>query len=221
MANIFRFELEGIVGDLSRWMMTQHYQTDVSLLADEPTPVKVLDELLNHYSSSGQNMSKITPLMTTGAKLTAARVRQELHPTSTDVPLAADKVLNVAGTRTFSGDQLPFAACLWIGDRTGVPLRSARGGTHLPPATIPADLDSFGRWDSTSTYWTSALAYAAARLDALEDVIGPGPTPGGDLNPIVYSRTRRGRGDTPYVFAVTQCVPSQDVRWLRRRANRW
>jgi hypothetical protein len=39
----------------------------------------------------------------------------------------------------------------------------------------------------------------------------------GDVNWVVYSRTRRARAQSPYVFGVTSVAVQQRPRWLRRR----
>lgn len=217
MARVYRFTLEGTTpGGLQVFQVTQHYQTDVPVGDSEPSASTVLDEVLSHYSGTGHNLSFVANLMTTGTKLTRATMRSEIDPGSGDTPVLAEESLNISGTRTFTGDRLPDAMCVWTADRTDVAIRSARGGTHLPPTISTNPLTSDGIWDTSDTYWTQISQYNDKRAEKLTNVFGTGGT--GDINPVVYSRTRRARGFT-YAFEVTDCIASSKPRWLRRRDN--
>lgn len=215
MSKIWRFELESqdtTNGALGLSHVT--YQTDVPLAGSEPSAAVVLDKILGHFSSSGHNMSKWTIVMKNQVKLVRARVREEVDPAGDDIGEIAEEGLNLSGTNgSETGDRLPSAMCIWLSYKTATASRSARGGTHLPPEMDADHLDSSGLWDSTIVTGASWLALAASILDTLDDVFDAT----GDINPVVYSRTRRSRGQSPYVFPITSVSISSRPRWLRRR----
>lgn len=219
MAKIWRFEVIGLARDgVTQFMTTQHYQTDLSGTDSEASAATILDKVLSHYSSSAHNLSKFSAMMDTGSKLTRAVIREELLPSDESLPETAEELLNVAGTRSFTGDALPTAMCVWVADKTGVASRSARGGSHVPPAYEPALLTAGGQWDAGTTYWTAVLAYATARADGIENAFGLSGL--SDIEPVVYSRTRRIRTLSPFTFDYESCLASVIPRWLRRREPR-
>lgn len=215
MSKIWRFELESqdtTNGALGLSHVT--YQTDVPLAGTEPDAAEILDHILDHFSSSAHNMSKWTVIMKQQVKLIRARVREELDPTSGDIGEVAEEALNLSGGNgSETGDRLPSAMCIWLSYKTATASRSARGGTHLPPEMDADHLDVSGLWDSTIVTGASWLALAASILDPLDDVFQAT----GDINPVVYSRTRRGRSLSPYTFPITSVSISNRPRWLRRR----
>jgi len=217
MAKIWRFELTGVDGFNGAEFMTHvHYQTDVPPLGSEPNASDILDAIGDHFSSAGHNYSKYTSCMANESQLTEARVREEVAPGSGDVPDVATEVLAVSGTIGGAGtDALPSAMCVWLAFSTGAAVRGGRGGTHAPPTMSAARLDGTGKWDTGTGYWTNINALCAAILDPFDNG-GITPT---DINPKVYSRTRRQRGQSPYTFALTAVTPSDEPRWLRRRES--
>jgi hypothetical protein len=75
-------------------------------------------------------------------------------------------------------------------------------------------LDGSGTWDFTSGGFSSLNTLTAKILDPFDT----GGTFPADMNPVVYSRTRRARGFDPFTFKLTNVVPSDEPRWLRRRS---
>lgn len=217
MAKIWRFELEG-TDDISGavFMSHVHYRTDVPILGSEPSAPDVLDMVLGHYSSATHNCSYFTNVMSDAGRLTEARVREEVADPGVDIPEAASEPLSLPGTLGTPGtDALPTAMCVWFAFGTGNAIRSGRGGTHSPPTDAAARLNGSGRWDDSTGYWTNIGILGDRIKDPLSDVFGEG----GDINPGVYSRTRRRRGLDPFFFETTSVVPSVRPRWLRRRES--
>lgn len=217
MAKIWRFELQSHDDDGGQDEVSHvHYQTDVPLAGTEPSASTVLNLILNHFSSSSHNMTKWTNAMYSQTRLTRAVVRSEVEPGSGDIPETAEEVLSLPGTLSIgTGVQLPSGMCTWLKYDTGVAIRGGRGGTHLPGGMSALVLDSTGRFDTSLTYWTNVNACAASILDKLDNVFSST----GDINPGVYSRTRRARGFSPFFFELEHVTPDRDPRWLRRRQN--
>lgn len=217
MAKIYRFEMHYTDTDNAEdGISTVHYQTDVPVAGTEPSASTVLNLILNHFSSSGHNCSKWTGAMYNSAVLTKAVVREEVEPASGDVPATAEELLSLPGTFSIgTGVQCPSGLCVWLRYGTGVALRSARGGTHAPGAMSVLTLNQTGQWDQTTGWWTGILALSASIKDKLDNVFAST----GDINPGVYSRTRRARGFSPFFFELDNVTPDIDPRWLRRRAQ--
>jgi hypothetical protein len=217
MANIWRWELISEDEDGNQEGVSHvHYQTDVPVAGSEPSAAAILDHILDHFSSSGHNMTKWTNAMYSDTRLTQARVRQEVEPGSGDIPEVASEDLSLPGTLSIgTGAQAPSGLALWLKYGTSAAIRSARGGTHIPGGMSVLTLDSGGTWDSGTTYWTNVNTLAASILDKIDNVFDTT----GDINPGVYSRTRRARGFEPFFFELESVTPDENPRWLRRREN--
>jgi hypothetical protein len=213
VARVYRFALAGIDSDSGQECVHNlHYQTDVPIAGSEPSADTVLNELLEHFSTSGTNLLKWANVATTLHTFTHASVRSEIETGSGDVPEAAGVDLAIVGLRTAGSNFLPSAVCPWIRLKSASAIRSGRGGVHLPPTLNEAVLEAHGVYSATSSYWTNVLALAASILDVLDDVFSTT----GDIKPVIYSQTRRDRGES-YTFDLTAADPSRQPRWLRTR----
>jgi hypothetical protein len=217
MAKVWRVE---VVGDTPTsglaWMFTLHYQTDMGGASGEPPASRIIDEFFDHWGSTGTNLSVIAAALASPNTLRAVRAREEVDPTGDDVPEQAERAIGIPGTLTISGDHLPIEACMWMKCGTGVASRSSRGGFHWPPTLAPAFLDSSGFWDAASLGASPFSAIPPKVIDVLNDVF-PEEIGNGSLKPVIYSKTRRARGQSPYTFQITTAAWRQHVAWLRRR----
>jgi hypothetical protein len=216
VANVYRWELGGTTTTLGlNWMFTLHYQTAVGLDGLERPIADILRELEEAFSLTGQNLQHFTNPLRADNVFTFSRLREELEPGSPAIP---DQALNLkslpGGVGAVVGDKLPIEACVWVALRTGVASRSSRGGFHLPPVLDPAQLDGNGRWSSSLLASADMVTLAGKLNDTFTDVIGTL-----DLIPVVYSRTRRARGQEPWTFNIIDANFSSRVRWLRRRGT--
>jgi hypothetical protein len=217
VANIWRFEVIGKTTALNLfWQFGIHYQTDMGTGSGEPSAERVLEELEQHYSTSGTSLNVITSAMWANNELTHTRVRSEEAPGSDDLADVFEHDVSHVGTRgTVSTDILPIELCVWIKLTTASRGRSARGGFHMPPQLAPVDLDGLGQWQS-SVLAGNLDVMEAAVVDVLDDVF-PEELGNGSLKPIIYSRTRRARAQTPFTYQVTGASAQPHARWLRRR----
>jgi hypothetical protein len=213
VAKVWRFIVTGTDSDSGQECVHNlHYQTDVPLLGSEPSADTVLDELEQHYSTSGTNFLKWANVATTLHTYTNLAVREEVETGSGDVPGAAAKDIAVVGVRTAGSNLLPSAICPWIRLKTASAIRSARGGVHLPPTLNEATLNAHGVYSGTTSYWTAIIALRDSIIDVLDDVFSST----GDIKPVIYSQTRRDRGES-FTFDLTTGDPSIQPRWLRTR----
>jgi hypothetical protein len=189
-----------------------HWQFDGDAGSDEPDAQSIANKLDTHASSAVKATIRDTGI------LTSLRVLEELDPASSAVPDSYEKPLNLAGTyfSGTAGDQ-PDELCAVIHRRTTAPVRGAKGWVFTPSPLGGASISN-GLWSTGSVPWGlwSALA---DKFDEVLDYTGIVPNPSGKLNPVVYSRTRRRRGESPYTFKVTSAILDRKPRWLRSHGN--
>lgn len=216
MAKVWRYSViftEGLNGALC--IANVHYQTDVPLVGSEPSADEVLEQIDQHYSSTGRNVLKWRNVADNNTELVETRVYEEVDPGSGDAPEGASFVHNLAGTTgSYTTDVLPPEMCAYISLRTGKLGRSFRGGTHTPPITHPSDLDGNGKLQSGTGFFIGCQDLRDAIIDKLEDVFSTT----GDINPIIYSRTRRSRG-LSFAEELSGGLVRTNPRWIRRRTS--
>ena len=183
-----------------------HYQTDVNLLEDEPAPDDVASDLAGKLASPFRAMSR------TELTLDSIVVREEvLKPAIGDVG-----AFNVAGAGTgLSGSITAPHALVPVFDlHTKTHSRSARGWMMGPgPGASLFSGANGDNWDASAGLVIAFQNFAAL----LDDTVAFGGIGTGHYNPVVYSRTRHARGNTPYTFKVTLATLNPQVRWLKRR----
>src|SRR5215204_582242 len=214
MSRVYRYIIHCRKGTTNEDMISHvTYQTDVPIGLDEPSPETVLTKLNEHYSTSGTDMVAIRNLLDNSSKLVRTLVSQEVAPGSPDAPATHEANFNLNGLGgAVPTDALPVPVCMYLAFKTGTAARYARGGTHTPATVFPSALNGNGAYDESGSYWTNVGGFRDKILDALEDVFETT----GDINPVVYSRARRARGES-YTFGITNVLRRQDPRWLRRR----
>lgn len=218
MAKIYRYTVEVRHGTRGEMCLSgQHVQTDVAVGDTEISASSLLQELDEHFSTSGRLLQLWRNVLDPASVLVRTHVREEVDPAGSDVPDAAEFIHNLVGLQNaLPVDVMPPPVCVYFTLKTGVAKRYARGGTHSPPMAYPAALDGAGTMDTANaTFWPNYTALAAKLADHLEDTFGT--TGNSDINKVIYSRTRRTRGQSPFTFKVTSCTPQVQLRWLRRR----
>lgn len=185
-----------------------HYQTDTNILEDEPSGDAVAADI------AGKLASPFRLTMRTETTLDVIVAREEvLKPTIGEVG-----AFNVAGAGTGLAGAVtaPHALVPVIDLVTKTHSRSARGWCMLPGPCASLFTSGLGdQWDTSSGMVLAYQAFAAL----LDDTVAFGGIGTGHYNPVVYSRTRRQRGNTPYTFQVTSAHLNPQVRWLRRRTT--
>src|SRR6185436_14404995 len=136
MAKIYRYTV--VIDALAyspapRCVIGIHVQTDVPVAGTEPTAAYILNELDQHFSTSGTNLLKIREMMDTGSNVARTQLYERVADEGIDVPLVASTEYALAGTTSLTDDRMPAPACPWFKNVTGVGIRAARGGTHGPP----------------------------------------------------------------------------------------
>lgn len=179
-----------------------HYQTDLATGADEPDPADVADGI---WSVIGTTFKAAVSSSTLIQELLV--VSEELPP---DLAVGASKVINEVGTGATGSPDAPEGMVPVINLHTAVRSRSSRGWLMLPGPLLKGAIDG-NFW---ATGFQSAYNAFAAVLDNSFDL---GTVIITHVNPVVYSRTRRQRAQTPYTFKVTSATANHQVRWLKSR----
>jgi hypothetical protein len=148
----------------------------------------------------------------------AVVVTEVLDPDSTAVPAQGSHSVNLAGTQTSAGDQLPPPSCPLLTFYTNAAVRSGHGRIFLPSSGPASNLDGSGNYDTSATFYVTTLP--ALRTKLLADVhVTDGVLVDQDLSLVVYSRTRHARGDDDFYFDVTSIAQHPQLHWLRSRAT--
>jgi hypothetical protein len=136
-------------------------------------------------------------------------VTQEVLPPT--LGIAGSHTVNAAGTGAGgTGTQLPDGLTLTIDLHTGTRSRSARGWMLWPG---PSN-SSFVSHNAYTSAWLSVVQNFA---NLLPDAITLGSTLPTTLNPVIYSRTRALRGESPTTFRTTAATLKTQPGWLRSR----
>jgi hypothetical protein len=130
-----------------------------------------------------------------------------------EIPDVGSKAVNASGGRGTGSSCLSRAAAAKISIKSNAATRGGHGWILIPAGMNAAELGANGDWASTN--WDNLQALAAL----LDDNIAWGTLPTHTLNPIVYSETRRRRGDANYYFDVQKATAAKPMTWLRSRIS--
>jgi hypothetical protein len=128
-----------------------------------------------------------------------------------DIGVAGAHTVNASGTGAGgTGSRLPDGIACVLDRHTGVRSRSSRGWTMWPG---PAN-SSFINNNAFTAGWLAGVDALCALLDDSFDL---GTVFVTHVNPVVYSKTRRVRSQSPYTFRITQVTSNDVPTWLRSR----
>jgi hypothetical protein len=209
VAKVWRISFESFNDNGVEIINTLHYQTDLGSLETEPSGSNVVDAVHDHLTTAYR------ACLPTTYTLNSLEAREEVMPSSGDVPASGTKTVQLPGTVTVTGGIIPDAMCAIVKLRTDAAIRSARGYLAMPNGRSSIILGTDLRWATAGGWWTGLTAFAAL-LDDSFDTGGVGAV---TLNPVVYSRTRRARQQEPYAFPVVEAVVTREPRWRRSRTT--
>lgn len=141
-------------------------------------------------------------------------VTEEALPSA--IPFTGAYPVNLSGTRSHTDDRLPLGLSALVAIRTHAAVRGGSGRFWAPPPIGSIALGGGHTWDHTQAYWLNVKAFC----DALMRTISAGDwfsLGGTRLDLVVYSRTRRLRGDAVYAFDASSYAIRDEPHWLRSR----
>ena len=185
-----------------------HYTSDEGVGVGAPTPVDVATDVWAHIGTT------FRAALRNDVTVDQVKVTQELAPDDPSPPPQGVFAVNAVGTLSLGDAKLPIWYTAKIAKKTGAAVRSGHGWLLMPLSANSAHLTA-ERIDLTTAYFT-ALTNLCGTLD---DQFSVGTVIVHNYKPVVYSRTRRARGDADYWFNITSCVFSPRPAMLRSRAD--
>lgn len=184
-----------------------HFATDEEPLAGNASAQDVADKVDDVFSTLWREMA------TTEVRLQTIIAREELAPGDTSVPEEAAATVDALGIRSAGSSSLPLAFCGLINCHTDAAVRSGHGWIFCPPMQKADDLTGAETIDPASIYWNTMVNFGTA----VKNTHQIGTVVVHDLHAVVYSHTRRARGDAQYWFDIKSAVPRPRPTWLRSR----
>lgn len=188
-----------------------HYRLegDTAFIGNEPTIADCASEVWTKLGTAYR------ALLNTAYTVDLVHGYEEVETWNGAVAGVGDFTVNAAGTATGTGTSEPRPLAAVIDLKSDVGSRSARGWI-LVPAPLAQSM-----WSASGNIAGAALTalqtFAALLDDTIQhDVIG---VHAWHLKPVIYSRTRRKRGDSPWYFDVKAAVAKSDPRWVARRRS--
>lgn len=209
--DIIRCAIESAGSNGVLYINTLHYRLegDTAFATNEPTVADVCSEVFNKLGAAYR------ALLYGDRHLNRIVGRTEVQTWLGEVASAGEFVSGAAGTLIGGDGKLPNPLSAVVDLHTDVASRSSRGWLMLPGSVNSADMDGSGKWSAAGDYRTACVAFANLLDDNIQhDVAG---VHAWHLQPVIYSRTRRKRGQDPYYFFVHSAIVKQDPRWVNRR----
>jgi hypothetical protein len=176
-------------------------------LSDDVTADAVRDALNTALTT------KYRALMPTTFSVDLFDVREEVDPAGGAIPSESSLTIAAAGTRAVGTFGEPLGLSQVVSFKTNAAIRSGHGRMWIP--IVDKDvLNTSGQLITTGALATATTAF----FDELKS--NHGVTIVADswtLSQVVYSRTRRARGDANYYFDVTAYIRRLTPHWLRSR----
>lgn len=210
MAKVFRCAYNSDQATGVRYVNTFHVVARPGFDGSEASSAAVRDALHTALTT------KYRAVLPTDVTVQSLVVREELAPTDSGVPDEASQTIGLAGTLALSGDRLPIPLCALATFYTNAAVRSGHGRMFLPNPGQAANLQSTSLWDTGTAWFGTALPAFLNELKANHSAAIAGHSDA-TCSQVIYSRTRRGRGDAAYYFDVVSYVVRQQAHWLRSR----
>lgn len=158
-------------------------------------------------------------MLHSSASLDEIRISVEPDPSDPgDVPVGESRAVGLAGTRALTGNIGPVELCGCVALKTQLLGRSFRGHVYGTPIMATGQIAAEELLSMTSGYGLALSNFA----DAIESGIEGGDFWTGipfEIAFVVYSRTRRARGQSPWMSDITAAIPRNAVYYLRSRGR--
>lgn len=211
MSKVFRVAFEAVGWKGAQIVQTHHVVSRPHGAAiGDPSADEVRDAMDTALTA------KYRDCLTTLDSLTGLMITEEVPPGSGDVPAQSFKSLSGAGTRAASSQHLSPGLTIMSSVKSNAAVRGGRGRAWGPPCYDEGQTAADGKWLTSGSYWTKWNLYMDA-MTADHDI--GGPIDYQRLSAIVYSRTRRARGEANYYFDITGYSTRPEQHFLRSRVT--
>ena len=208
MATIWRVAFQGTFSSAIQIVNVLHVKDDPVLGPDARSAHQMADELDTWLSTLWRAQATPHVVLDT-IKVTETQTSSDTSPAEQWV-----KDIGLAGSRAGADGLLDPALCLWTKSLVAQSFKGNHGGIHAPPSYDQSDWQTDGLAVTSSSYWTAVGAFNNA-LQAGHDY----GTILGHLSYVLYSQTRRDRGDADWYFDVTAMSRSRRMHFLRSRTT--
>lgn len=206
MARVYRVTIRAHHSNGALIEPSLHYQTDVPTTGDEPNPD---DVAAGAWTLLGTAFKACCHSSITVDDVVAAE--EVLKP---DIGVGGAHTVNQVGTMSSASASETHGLVAVINRHTGIRSRSARGWLMMPSPCL-TDQTNGDAWAASGTYKLALDAFALL----LDNSFDLGSILVTNVNPVVYSRTRRARGESPWVFRVTSATVNPQARFLHSRLS--
>lgn len=204
----WRVALEGTGGDGAQLVAVFHIKDQTPLDADLRTAHQMADEIDSWLTTHWLAMSDSAYV------LNDIKVTSDVRYWLGEVADQYVKVKNLSGTLAGNDGDVPRGSCAWAKLTVASVFKGNHGGIHSSPIRHSGYVNSSGKLTNPSTFRT-AFANVCTDLTTGHDY-----TAGlGHLSLVLYSTTRRKRGDANWYFDATGLTISPDVHFLRSRIS--
>lgn len=208
MSTVWRVTFECRFADGGIVAPSIHYHTESDVVRGEigasEAAARVWEHLGNEFASLCQPALHIDSVVT----------REEVEYWNGAIPATGAHPVDVDGTSGSINLDLPRSLSGIINLKTDAAIRSGHGWIMCPPHQDKG-AHTGGHWLTTSWYYTALQAFAAKITDEFDQ----SGTDTRHYKPVVYSQTRRRRGDSNYWFHVTAAIPKARPTWVRSRLS--
>lgn len=205
MARTYRCTLQAHYSDGTLVEPSLHYQTDLPDLGDEPDPSDVATGIWGHLGAEWQESCP------TYVHIDSLVVTEMVVPPL--IGVGGEHVVNADGTGSAGAEDLPRELVPLVNVHTDTRSRSARGNLRL------AGVGDKSKIIARTFQAAYVTAVYTPFINKIPDEIDLGSLVITRLNPVVYSRTRHLRGETPYTFRVVGASLNPKPKWLRSRGT--
>lgn len=205
MARVYKCTIHATHSNGTLVQPSCHYQTDVGDIGSEPNPDDVARLFWQHIA---------TPYLT--IQPTALTVHELIVTEEVLKPAIGVVGAHLVGLTGFSAtgaDATPLALVPLVNLHTQTHSRSARGWQFLGSLQNATHLDAGGNWEATT------VAAIQDYANKLAESFGVGDVNVTTCKPVIYSRTRHQRGQSPFVFPVSSAIVNPRPTWLRSRRS--
>jgi hypothetical protein len=205
VARTYKATIRGTMADGTLVEPGLHYQTDLSPGGNEPDPTDVANDIWNQigapYKACSPGDLFIHELVVT----------EEVLPDT--IGVSGVHTVDQSGLLPMGSRHLPMELVPIVLFHTQTRSRSARGHSFLAGPLNESFLTTDGVWENS--YLGALQGFANACLLSFD----LGTINVTHVNPVVYSRTRHRRLQTPYTFKLSGSTAKPAPTWLRSRAS--
>ncbi len=205
---IWRVSFEGTGSHNEDVVTVLHVKDHTTLDIDNLDASQVCDNVDTWLTTLYLNMAA------TSYTLVAIKATEEVEWWNHAIGRQHVKAKGVFGTRAGADGKTPWGMCFWSKLGIAEVFKGNHGGYHTPPVMNSGELVGTQTVNTAANIWPSMGSFNDALLAGHDHNLGTG-----HLSLVLYSTTRRRRGEANYYFDATSLTRSVTPRLLRTRVS--